>query len=809
MANSKRPDLATILDLRQSKGDIPAEWSAADRAMCEARFADAAAAYAAAGDKSSGEQAKHGFCLAALDRHEEADGLLTEENVGSHPTAKALLAYNIAGENGRRLLRGFTKQKQETNDAKAALSERLFDESLAGERPPIPAFDLYFAASRSASEKVVAAATRALGLYPEWARPYAIVVNDQCNRSTPDRGLVEKLLSLLPGTGYNREYDACFRAAVVLQDWALVECVLDKVDEELSKVENTDADAEAGRTWTQLLRRMMLVQRLREGKLESQRLTTADLVLPEGTAHTHATAKFAAMLLIEAGELQGDNLLLQEGCRALTDLAWDSTTAWVDYLAEWSAFIRCGNRSFTFYTPWFHFAESAEALAEGLNTSTRDRWLLLTAAAKVAHEEASESQLDLLRAAPLDGQPLWVLYSAATANLMEGGDPAKAGACAAELAERCAGTSDPDAGEMDDPLFSVFLEPEDDQVPSYIEGATAWLASNPQANGTEFLKRWGSDLLAAKDAAKPMVHLARLSLARNHTPSTAALLEEALEAEDPRYAIAKALAAEPQPEQTRVRPDALSLLEAAMLIAVLRSGDLDHATWTLAPLGNSPYPFAPSSRYNQMFWHLVEKGVLAMDAARSGKALSINESGQLSAVMMQVVWRVAPNTLALEQEIRSMRHYEWPDAWRDQARSLLRDLGVDELVRYFEYQLDLRRLPMPAEEEVRAIFRLQLDHLAIAQCYYLAYKTAKEALDYQVKHRPGVRQLHSRTLTLLRGNGDKCIAHGWDQRYERIRDLPPTLLWQAFADVLTGWGSKAFLEPAHTLDWAPPVATRP
>lgn len=104
--------------------------------------------------------------------------------------------------------------------------------------------------------------------------------------------------------------------------------------------------------------------------------------------------------------------------------------------------------------------------------------------------------------------------------------------------------------------------------------------------------------------------------------------------------------------------------------------------------------------------------------------------------------------------------------------------------------------------EVREIFRVQLEQLAIAQCYYLAHKTIKETLDYQARYRPGSKQLQARVINLLRGNGAKAIAQGWGTRYERAHDLPASLLFEALHDELTGWGKHALDEPVMTLPLA-------
>lgn len=54
-------------------------------------------------------------------------------------------------------------------------------------------------------------------------------------------------------------------------------------------------------------------------------------------------------------------------------------------------------------------------------------------------------------------------------------------------------------------------------------------------------------------------------------------------------------------------------------------------------------------------------------------------------------------------------------------------------------------------------------------------------------------------VTLLPDNGERGVARGWDTRYDRLRDLPPTLLLEALHEVLSGWGKRAFDAPMNDL----------
>src|SRR5690606_34572255 len=115
-------------------------------------------------------------------------------------------------------------------------------------------------------------------------------------------------------------------------------------------------------------------------------------------------------------------------------------------------------------------------------------------------------------------------------------------------------------------------------------------------------------------------------------------------------------------------------------------------------------PFEPTRRFIGTLFNLMDKGVIAADASTPQGAFTINE-GRLSAYLDRVVWRISPHTLELQRAIRGLPRSGWPDEWRAQTQMLSRDLGVEELTVYLEHLLADRSLPVPAHEEVRAIFR--------------------------------------------------------------------------------------------------------
>jgi len=248
-------------------------------------------------------------------------------------------------------------------------------------------------------------------------------------------------------------------------------------------------------------------------------------------------------------------------------------------------------------------------------------------------------------------------------------------------------------------------------------------------------------------------------------------------------------------------PDDLTLAEAVVLIALLRSGEIDHVSWTLPPLQKASVPFESRKRLVGTLFSLASKGLIGFDASTPRGAFDMKD-GALSVYLHQVVWKVAPSTLQLEREIRQLPREEWPQAWTATARRLAIDLGTDDVIAYFQHRLEEVGLPAPRENEVREIVSVQLERLSIANVYYLAHKSARSTLEHKAKYNPGEAQLMGRARNLLKENGERMQAEGWDTAFRRNKNAPPaSLVYEALIDVLTGWGERAFNQPIDGLSF--------
>lgn len=798
------PDLAEILSARDAGMPAPERWSAADRALYAGTYGDAARLYAAASSTSPRERAKHGFCLGIEGNDDAAEELLSEENVGSHPEALAVLAWVLGGTWGRRMSAGFgsSVSAQRANDRRARV-EALLMTAMAAERPTRMVFSALFEIFGNHSEKAREAAERARMLYPNWALPHAILATKRRISGEIAPAILDDLMRTLPTARCEQAFSEAYVYAMELGRWADVERVVDTLEGLVRQDEQTGGDNLAALAE---MRAMLSLHRARAGEFDGYDAVERQLAEFFPTAEPIADGRdptVVSRFLLQVSLETRQRERIKASATMLVEHAWELHGSSGEDLSSWGPMIstpsmegvlRIGNFGFDFRD------RSAEVEAT-LDGAVLTRWRVLLAADAALYLEPGPRDVELLRSTPVANVPRWIARVIFRAHVDHApDDPAAAGAVLAELSERAAALPPPE-----DPRFPTLLEDlevdfgglEDPVV--FFAGAYSWLCDHPAATGEALLQEWGEDLAAIDGGKEVLARLARLSLSRVESAIARSMLALASEPDMQEDPLAAALSRYPQPETTRVRAADLSLLEAATLTALLRACELDHLNWTLAPMASTGREFEPTRKFIGTLFNLMGKGVIAVDLSTPAGVVSIGENGLLRAYLARVVWRVSAHTLALQREIRDLQRGCWPQSWRDHAPVLARDLGVEELVVYLDHLLRERDLPTPDFDRLRGVFRSQLEHLAIAQCYYLAHKTALSTLEYKAQHHPGRPQLEGRVVNLLRSNGERMIELGWSTRYRRVNELPASLLWEALHDVLTGWGNAAFVEPLNNL----------
>ncbi|MGJ7903301.1 hypothetical protein [Lysobacter sp. 1R34A] len=807
MPRSKEIKLDRLLDTVFSAVEEPStDLHPGDKAFLRQEYRNAEAAYAIIKRQTNNTRAKRGFCLALSGRDSEAEALLTPDNVGRHPVARAVLARVLAGRHGSRLISGFgSKEDQEKRQWRERQVMHLLGSALEEIAPPRVAFAAAFEIGYRAEFDTLSLAERACELYPDWDTPHGIRAQKRRLAGRADHTELESLLRFVPRSNCEKIFNEAYVLAMSLARFDDADSVVDRVE---TIVIADEQKGDGNRAGIDEMRAMVDLHRAREGEPSCYRRVknriapwAADKSPRQADGREPAAAPaFLLQVALETNDIDS----VVANAEQIIDQLWPTGFSGPQGIDGWGPLISSSSLFGVLQIDQigFNFSSRWREILTHLSAATAGKWRLLLSANAIANGEPDNEQLQIMRSAGHENSPWWIAllaYSAFTE--FEPYDFKEAGALLALLAHRISSLPDEEAAYCQ---ADIEMLPVDDQssedVVLMFEGALTWLGNHPESSAQELLNAWGQ-IIGDNGGHDVLARISTLSLKRSNSALAREYLELANELADdsPAAAVRRILSNLPDPKLTRTKPEELSLLEAAALVALMRAAQIDHIEWTLTPIAASGRSFEPTNKFRKVLWQLMHKGVITPDISTPAHYIEAKD-GQLWATLNQVVWRISTHTLELHRTIRELPHSMWPQEWKNHAPILSRDLGVEEMIVYITYQLESRDIPVPEQDELRAVFSNQLEKLAISQCYYLAYKTALSALDYKTKYRnSGIQQIKTRILNLLRENGERAVEKGWDTRYRRIKEVPMSLLFEAVHDVLTGWGERAFDEPVMTL----------
>lgn len=789
MTTPNTVNLAAILDAQQQGQDCPSDLPA-DHALWAGHYVEAAEAYGGLveGKRRPGEalRAKYGYTLIVLGRLEEGRSYLTRQNVGAHPAAKAALGHALFDDS-----RGFATTPAGRQKREAAI--KLLADAVAAEDPGRIAYSFVLRNARFVRLPRLDIARRAAAEFPDvpfFASELAFAELSEQEFTPPTALLLERHLQASAGLAR-----AAYEWAVASGDWTLAENARDTIErtcqpraDVAASVLGAHLDLVHGLATNDASKvqsaKETLLPRLdqppqRESELSQLAMLTCAAA---ATTDTDLLAKAASQLLGAGSSSDFDGDVL-------------GSCTWLSYPME----SRHDSSDWDVVSVTIPLLEMQERILQALREPDRTYLETLFALFTAADDpSAVDPDIEIAAFAPtaLQDLALQALIGRAEPDLDQAGR--LLARLSTEAERRAAATPDPARASTDlaeylvDTLRANLVE---EDIRTVMEAATLRIWEDDDATGRPLLTAF-EDLLR-QVAPGCLKQLAEIYSARTGQPAPVTV--DPLQAKLARY---------PGPEHCPTDPAELSLVQAAVLIALLR-GEVDTTRWTVAPFGERQAPFEPgalgwtASGFRQVLFGLADFGVIGFSPSTPGGVLTVTEDGALSAYLDRVVWSISPRTLELQRNIRDLPRSAWPDSWTAAAAIVARELAAAEVYAYLRHQCDQRDLPLPAEAEVMTDIRELLERKATAIAIYLANKTARDALDYRTKHRAGERQVATRIPRLLRLNIEKCLEHDWDTAYRRDQACPESQVFSALHDVLTGWGKAAFERPIFELRLTP------
>jgi hypothetical protein len=243
-------------------------------------------------------------------------------------------------------------------------------------------------------------------------------------------------------------------------------------------------------------------------------------------------------------------------------------------------------------------------------------------------------------------------------------------------------------------------------------------------------------------------------------------------------------------------PQEISLTDAVSLLCLLKTSPSISRDYVLEAFDQNVLPFAPTSRFRQYLFGLLDEGYVAIDSSTPTSAFSAQDGKVSGYFLGRIRWRCSEDTLRFAQAIEQFaRARQWPDAWLEELPRLSLELAVDECIVYLNHLAEERRFPDPDMEKARLMFEGMLSDFSVSQCYYFIYLAALSASDYKQKYPVNAEQAANMMLLRCQEKVDRARQEEWSVRkFDRSRDVPRSAASYILHDMFTGWGEDAFRE---------------
>lgn len=845
--------------------------AAADALFITGALADAVDAYAVCLPRTPALDVKHGYCLVAVDRFEEALGLLTEHNCADSPTALSVLAVALAGGWDKWSL-GDEDPDDEDSTTNAQKRARVaLDLALAFDRPPSLAFYVYHSLVRWYRDREAALqiAERACMLYSiEWLDVWRCLLLRTLDRA--DNNALDAVLSRVANTNDSETLQEAFEAAITLGRFDDAMAVIEH-ERGLLEEGQVDPNLSLLRSWVEL--RCALAG---DDSAASRAVEGASIWLVADTrdgVHASARTLAAHKLLLAAGVLTGNDTVIKAAATALMDV-WDED----EWFGEYGPNMEMISAGRLLHEADFGDGYESPRLSTVLGSGAWERWRFHLALHNYRYAENvhQDALVDICSYGPAFA-PKWAFRDVASV-LVDDPEPQMRDA-GRLLAMYCLSQDDDGKkADLSDFLFDQFST---EDLTDFLEGVfIGFSGRDPSSHGAALplvdalcnrlfsIKAYEAQLKLADlavegsgdtkralfysalarqnlkdfDGAKnlysdilfadPMFRVAYGNLALVHaeigdvqalkhlqsqfnehavagaepwTQTEAVIaesLKRAISLKTGQDQIARrhwAIAAFPDLSQEAASPESISLPEAAMLLALLRSCEQDHTYWTLSSFGKGVIPLSPTGHFDQALFSLARKGIVAISETSPVSAFGERE-GRPTYMLDELNWRISSGTLGLQRTIRDMERKDWPKAWASHVESFSRDVAVEECIRYMEHLAVERNIDAPSREDARPVLRGFLEHASVGQCFYFIHHGAKSALEYKAKYGASRKAVATAMLNRMTERGERAIENGWNTTYDRIKALPRTHLEAALHDVLTRWREQVMAIPVRVLD---------
>lgn len=247
----------------------------------------------------------------------------------------------------------------------------------------------------------------------------------------------------------------------------------------------------------------------------------------------------------------------------------------------------------------------------------------------------------------------------------------------------------------------------------------------------------------------------------------------------------------------------IPLKQAVYLLALYRACGGAEQDLVLLPFGLTEQPFAPTPELLQPLFSLLRAGLVRISPRSPAEAFTIEHApARVTAYSPPLLhWELSAQAMDRIREIEdACLTGRWPEAWREQAPGLAREMARHECLAYLRFLAEERGLPMTTGEKTFLMIDNALTTYSVGQTYAFCWQGAKAAVDFRA--RKSVSALHAANTIVgsCQRSIDVARTKQWAvENYTRPSQVRRSHLSYVLYDAFLGFGDRSFTMPLAQL----------
>ena len=240
----------------------------------------------------------------------------------------------------------------------------------------------------------------------------------------------------------------------------------------------------------------------------------------------------------------------------------------------------------------------------------------------------------------------------------------------------------------------------------------------------------------------------------------------------------------------------LSFTSKVFLGALCR-GLLKENMYEIAPLAHSGAILTPTDQMLDILYEdLTNNGVIAVSPRSPLSAFNTNcddfpRRYYTYLVTYYLNLLFPENKQDLFTEILNPSYYS-PEC-ADEALALWKEIAVSECIEYLQYRLKMVGFEFTPGEKTHKTFEIILNDFSVSQIYGIIWRAVADASKLYLEK--GITKIHAANSVIgaCERYAERAKINGWDlTQYNRIRDLPQSVLSLFYFNRVLGIGEKGF-----------------